>query len=129
MLPLFAFANAGVSFDGMQLTDLTHPIPLGITAGLFLGKQVGVMLVSVPLVLAGLARLPSGTSWAAFYGAAIITGIGFTMSLFIGSLAFKEEFVAQLPVDERVGILLGSALSAIAGYLILLLALRRSTRA
>ena len=129
VLPLFAFANAGVSFDGMQLTDLTHPIPLGITAGLFLGKQVGVMLVSVPLVLAGLARLPSGTSWAAFYGAAIITGIGFTMSLFIGSLAFKEEFVAQLPVDERVGILLGSALSAIAGYLILLLALRRSTRA
>jgi len=129
VLPLFAFANAGVSFDGMQLSDLTHPIPLGITAGLFLGKQLGVMLVSVPLVAAGLARLPSGTRWPAFYGAAILTGIGFTMSLFIGSLAFKEEFVAQLPVDERVGILLGSALSAISGYLILRFALRRSTPA
>jgi NhaA family Na+:H+ antiporter len=129
VLPLFAFANAGVAFDGMQLSDLAHPIPLGITAGLFLGKQLGIMLVSVPLVLAGLARLPSGTTWTAFYGAAVVTGIGFTMSLFIGSLAFKEEFVAQLPVDERIGILLGSALSAIAGYLVLRFALRRSTPA
>jgi NhaA family Na+:H+ antiporter len=129
VLPLFAFANAGVALGGMQLADLAHPIPLGITAGLFLGKQVGVMLVSVPLVLAGLARLPSGTGWPAFYGAAIVTGIGFTMSLFIGSLAFKEEFAANLPVDERIGILLGSALSAIVGYLILRFALRRSTPA
>jgi NhaA family Na+:H+ antiporter len=129
VLPLFAFANAGVDFGGMQLSDLGHGITLGTAAGLFLGKQLGVLLVTVPLVVAGLARLPTGTSWAAFYGVAVLTGIGFTMSLFIGSLAFKEEFVAQLPVDERVGILLGSALSAIAGYLILLLALRRSTRA
>jgi NhaA family Na+:H+ antiporter len=129
VLPLFAFANAGVALGGMQLADLAHPIPLGITAGLFLGKQVGVMLVSVPLVLAGLARLPSGTGWPAFYGAAIVTGIGFTMSLFIGSLAFKEEFAANLPVDERIGILLGSALSAIAGYLVLRFAPRRSTPA
>ena len=128
VLPLFAFANAGVGLDAMRLADLTHPIPLGIAAGLFFGKQIGVMLAGVPLVLAGLARLPSGTSWAAFYGVAIITGIGFTMSLFIGSLAFKEELDAQLPVDERVGVLLGSALSAIAGYLVLRLALRRSTR-
>jgi NhaA family Na+:H+ antiporter len=129
VLPLFAFANAGVAFDAMQLTDLAHPIPLGITAGLFFGKQIGVMLVSVTLVLSGLARLPSGTGWTAFYGAAVVTGIGFTMSLFIGSLAFKEEYAANLPVDERIGILLGSALSAIAGYLILRFALRRSTPA
>jgi NhaA family Na+:H+ antiporter len=129
VLPLFAFANAGVALGGMQLAELAHPIPLGITAGLFLGKQLGVMLVSAVLVLAGLARLPSGTRWPAFYGAAVLTGIGFTMSLFIGSLAFKEEFAAKLPVDERIGILLGSALSAIAGYLILRFALRRSTPA
>jgi Na+:H+ antiporter, NhaA family len=129
VLPLFAFANAGVALGGMQLADLAHPVPLGITAGLFLGKQLGVMLVSAALVLTGLARLPSGTRWPAFYGAAVLTGIGFTMSLFIGSLAFKEEYAANLPVDERIGILLGSALATIAGYLILRLALRRSTRA
>jgi len=128
VLPLFAFANAGVAFEGMRLAELAHPIPLGITAGLFLGKQVGVMLISVLLVGAGLARLPSGTRWPQFYGVAVITGIGFTMSLFIGSLAFKEEFAANLPVDERIGILLGSALSAIVGYLILRFVPRRSTR-
>jgi len=119
VLPLFAFANAGVSFSGMQLADLGHSITFGIAAGLFFGKQLGVMLVAALLVLAGLARLPSGTRWTAFYGAAILTGIGFTMSLFIGGLAFKEEFVADLPVDERVGILLGSAASALAGYWVL----------
>jgi len=125
VLPLFAFANAGVSFAGMGLADLGHGITLGTAAGLFFGKQLGVMLVAAQLIYAGLARLPSGTSWAAFYGVAVITGIGFTMSLFIGSLAFKEEFVADLPVDERVGILVGSAASAVVGYLILRLALRR----
>jgi len=129
VLPLFAFANAGVALGGMQLADLAHPVPLGITAGLFLGKQLGVMLVSAALVLTGLARLPSGTRWPAFYGAAVLTGIGFTMSLFIGSLAFKEEYAANLPVDERIGILLGSALATIAGYLILRFTLRRSTPA
>jgi len=125
VLPLFAFANAGVDLGGMQLSDLGHGVTLGIGAGLFLGKQFGVMLVTVLLVAGGLARLPSGTSWAAFYGAAVITGIGFTMSLFIGSLAFKEEFTANLPVDERVGILLGSGISALVGYLILRFALPR----
>ena len=104
---------------------ITHGVTLGIGTGLFLGKQFGVMLVTVLLVAGGLARLPSGTSWAAFYGAAVITGIGFTMSLFIGSLAFKEEFTANLPVDERVGILLGSGISALVGYLILRFALPR----
>ena len=125
VLPLFAFANAGVDFGGMQLADLGHGVTLGVAAGLFLGKQLGVALVTVPLVAAGLARLPSGTNWAGFYGVAVLTGIGFTMSLFIGSLAFKEEFTANLPVDERVGILLGSAISALAGYLILRFSLRQ----
>ena len=124
VLPLFAFANAGVDFAGMQLADLGHGITLGTAAGLFLGKQAGVLLVTVPLVVAGLARLPTGANWAAFYGVAVLTGIGFTMSLFIGSLAFKEEFAASLPVDERVGILLGSGLSALAGYLVLRFSLR-----
>ena len=124
VLPLFAFANAGVSFAGMSLADLGHGITLGIAAGLFLGKQLGVMLVAALLVYTGLARLPAGASWGAFYGASVITGIGFTMSLFIGGLAFKEEFVANLPVDERVGILVGSAASALVGYLVLRFALR-----
>lgn len=119
ILPLFAFANAGVSFEGMQLADLAHGIPLGIAAGLFFGKQAGIMLVTLALVAMRIARLPSGSTWLSFHGVAIITGIGFTMSLFIGSLAFKEELAVQLPVDERVGILLGSALSAVVGFLVL----------
>jgi NhaA family Na+:H+ antiporter len=124
VLPLFAFANAGVDFGGMQLADLGHGVTLGIVAGLFLGKQLGVMLVTALLVSTGLARLPSGSNWAAFYGVAVLTGIGFTMSLFIGSLAFKEEIAASLPVDERIGILLGSGMSALAGYLVLQWVLR-----
>ena len=125
VLPLFAFANAGVSFEGMALRDLTHTIPLGIALGLFLGKQAGVMLVAALLVGLKAARLPQGATWTSFYGVAVITGIGFTMSLFIGGLAFKEEFAANLPVDERVGILLGSAVSAVIGYLVLLVATSR----
>jgi NhaA family Na+:H+ antiporter len=120
VLPLFAFANAGVSFEGMSLQDLGHPITVGIAAGLFFGKQIGVMGISALLIVLGLARLPQGATWLGFYGIAVITGIGFTMSLFIGGLAFKDA--AELAVDERVGILLGSALSAIAGYLVLRLA-------
>jgi NhaA family Na+:H+ antiporter len=119
VLPLFAFANAGVSFAGMALADLAHPITTGIALGLFLGKQAGIMAVSGALILAGWARLPQGATWGSFYGVAVLTGIGFTMSLFIGSLAFKGEMAVALPVDERVGILLGSAVSAIVGYLIL----------
>ncbi|MFZ9196606.1 MAG: Na+/H+ antiporter NhaA [Burkholderiales bacterium] len=118
VLPLFAFANAGVSFEGMSLQDFGHSITLGIAVGLFLGKQLGVMSVAVLLIALRLARLPQGATWASFYGIAVITGIGFTMSLFIGGLAFKEN-AAELAVDERVGILLGSAVSAIIGYLVL----------
>ena len=119
VLPLFAFANAGISFAGMAMADLAHPITTGIALGLFLGKQAGIMAVSGALIAAGWARLPQGSTWGSFYGVAVLTGIGFTMSLFIGSLAFKGEVAIALPVDERVGILLGSAVSALVGYLIL----------
>lgn len=119
VLPLFAFANAGVSFSGMALSDFAHPITAGIALGLFIGKQAGIMALSGALIAAGWARLPQGSTWGSFYGVAVLTGIGFTMSLFIGSLAFKGEMAVALPVDERVGILLGSAVSAVVGYLIL----------
>jgi Na+:H+ antiporter, NhaA family len=125
VLPLFAFANAGVSFTGMALADLAHPITTGIALGLFLGKQAGIMAVSSALIAARWARLPQGATWGSFYGVAVLTGIGFTMSLFIGSLAFKGEIAVALPVDERVGILLGSAVSAIVGYLILRVVIAR----
>jgi len=129
VLPLFAFANAGVSFDGLTVADLQHSVSLGIAAGLFLGKQLGVLAAAVALIAAGVARLPSGSNWASFYGAALLTGIGFTMSLFIGSLAFHEEIAVPIAVDERLGILVGSALSAVAGYLVLRAALSPPRRA
>lgn len=123
-LPLFALANAGVSFQGMSWADLGHPVTLGTAMGLFLGKQAGIMAVAVLLILPGLARLPQGATWASFYAVSVLCGIGFTMSLFIGSLAFEGEYSGLLAVDERVGILLGSAVSAVAGYLALSLALK-----
>lgn len=125
ILPLFALANAGVSFQGMSWADLGHPVTLGIAAGLFLGKQAGIMLCSGLLIAAGVARLPQGANWFSFYAVTVLCGIGFTMSLFIGSLAFAVGAADTLAVDERVGILLGSALSAIAGYGLLRFALRR----
>jgi NhaA family Na+:H+ antiporter len=119
VLPLFAFANAGVSFHGMTLIDVAHPITLGIALGLFIGKQAGILSVTALLVALRVARLPQGATWLSFYGVAILTGIGFTMSLFIGSLAFHDGLAAKPAVDERLGILLGSALSAGAGYVVL----------
>ncbi len=119
VLPLFAFANAGVSFEGLTANQLLHPISMGIALGLFVGKQTGVMLVTGLLVWLRVACLPPGATWLSFYGVAVLAGIGFTMSLFVGSLAFHENLPVQLPVDERLGILLGSALSAIAGFMIL----------
>lgn len=129
ILPLFAFANAGISFAGMSLGDLLHPIPLGIAAGLFVGKQLGVMLAAVLMIRLGVARLPEGANWHSFYGVALITGIGFTMSLFIGSLAFEEEFQANLPVDERVGVVAGSLLSAVVGFFVLKRGLKKAAAA
>ena len=120
ILPLFAFANAGVSLRGIGFDDLLHPVPLGIAAGLFLGKQLGVFLCCWLAIRLGLASLPKGANWSSLYGVAALCGIGFTMSLFIGSLAFEGSGTPMTTIfDERLGILVGSLLSGVAGYLIL----------
>ncbi|NWG47482.1 MAG: Na+/H+ antiporter NhaA [Alphaproteobacteria bacterium] len=123
IMPLFAFANAGVSFEGLGLAGLLAPLPLGIAAGLFIGKQLGVMTLVFTAVKLGLARLPEGVSWGMFYGAALLTGVGFTMSLFIGTLAFADPAFAD---DVRLGVLAGSVLSGVAGFLVLKMSARRS---
>lgn len=121
-LPLFAFLNAGISFSEVSLESVTHPVSLGITLGLFFGKQIGVFLFCMIGLLLGIARLPKGVTAIQLYGVAILCGIGFTMSIFIGALAF-EELQRPALFDERIGILLGSLLSAMAGYLMLRLTL------
>ncbi|OOZ39295.1 Na(+)/H(+) antiporter NhaA [Solemya pervernicosa gill symbiont] len=118
ILPLFAFANAGISLEGIGLSQLLHPVPLGIATGLFFGKQIGVFLFCWLGIKLGLARLPSDISWGMLYGVSLITGIGFTMSLFVGSLAFEETGINML-FDERLGIIIGSLLSAVCGYFVL----------
>lgn len=125
VLPLFAFVNAGISFGGMSFADLLHPVSLGIAAGLFLGKQLGIFSLCFIAVKLGLARLPDGVGWIGLYGVSILGGVGFTMSLFIGGLAFEHGSMdIEMVVDERLGILVGSLLSGIAGYLVLRLGLR-----
>ncbi|MGB3625526.1 MAG: Na+/H+ antiporter NhaA [Henriciella sp.] len=119
VLPVFAFANAGVSLSGVSIGDLLSPLPLGIAAGLFIGKQIGVFGATVLAVKAGIARRPEGANWMHLYGVACLTGIGFTMSLFIGTLAFDST--AQLD-QVRIGVLLGSLLSALTGIAMLMLA-------
>ena len=123
ILPLFAFANSGIDLGGMSVKMITHPVPLGIAAGLLIGKQVGVFLASALLIGSGLAKLPDGAGWGALYGVSILCGIGFTMSLFVASLAFAD---GDLPVDERIGIMFGSLLSAVVGYVVLRLTTRPS---
>ena len=118
ILPIFAFANAGVAFSGLGLAEFIHSVPLGITLGLFLGKQLGIFGLCYLAIKLKLVNLPEGMSWMSLYGTAVLCGIGFTMSLFIGSLAFEESGVNQL-FDERLGIILGSFLSAILGYFVL----------
>jgi NhaA family Na+:H+ antiporter len=124
ILPLFAFANTGISFSGLTLGSFFNPVPLGIAAGLFVGNQLGVFGFSWLAIKSGLAKLPQGVSWLQLYGVACLCGIGFTMSLFISSLAF-EQVGSDLAVDDRLGILLGSIASAALGYVILRLASRR----
>ena len=116
VLPLFAFANAGVSFQGLSLEALATPVPLGIALGLFIGKQIGVMGFIFLAVKLGIAQLPKNINWAQIYGVACLTGVGFTMSLFIGTLAFDS---AEILNQVRLGVLLGSVLSGIVGYLVL----------
>lgn len=116
VLPLFAFANAGVSLHGLTFAKLLGPIPLGIAAGLFVGKQIGIFGFTWAAITSGFARKPEGASWTQLYAVAILGGIGFTMSLFIGMLAFPEPAYAA---DIRIGVLTGSLLSALAGFAIL----------
>jgi NhaA family Na+:H+ antiporter len=116
ILPFFAFANAGISLEGLTFASLLAPVPLGIAAGLFIGKQIGVFGFTYGAVRLGLARLPQGVSWLQIYGLSLLTGIGFTMSLFIGTLAFDGLDHAT---GVRLGVLLGSLLSAVGGYLLL----------
>ena len=116
VLPLFAFANAGVSLAGVGFQALTDGIPLGIAAGLLIGKPVGVLLFSGLMIGLGLASLPQGTTWAHMLGAGFLAGIGFTMSLFIGTLAFPDPGLAG---EVRIGVLGGSLVAATIGYLIL----------
>ena len=119
ILPVFAFANAGVDLTGLSLRDLLQPIPLGIALGLVIGKQVGVFTFAWLAVKSGVARLPSGVNFRHVYGAAILCGIGFTMSLFIGMLAFENGASGEVIVTDRLGILAGTLVSALAGYVVL----------
>ncbi len=116
VLPIFAFANAGVSFEGVSFASLIAPVPLGIALGLFVGKQVGVFGLSYLAVTSGLAKLPEGLGWRHMYGVACLTGVGFTMSLFIGGLAFDS---AEMLNDVRLGVLTGSIASGLVGYFVL----------
>lgn len=117
ILPLFGFANAGVSLGGLTMDDLLSPVPVGVALGLFIGKQVGVFGMALLTIKTGLAPRPHGSSWSQIYGVSVLCGIGFTMSLFIGNLAFART---PLLVDEvKIGVLAGSIVAALAGMLIL----------
>lgn len=119
VLPVFAFANAGVALDGIQARTFLETIPLGIMTGLLLGKAVGVFATAGLLIRYGGARLPAGADWRQFFGVCVLCGIGFTMSLFIGSLAFEAQGAA-LDTQLKLGVLVGSLLSGVLGSLILL---------
>ena len=123
IMPLFAFANAGVSLVGLTLSSLMMPVPLGIVLGLFIGKQVGVMLFSFIAVKFGVAQMPDNSNWFSLYGVSILTGIGFTMSLFVGNLAFIES--TQYIDGVKIGVLVGSLFSTIFGYFALSIAIKK----
>jgi NhaA family Na+:H+ antiporter len=118
ILPLFAFVNGGVSLEGMSLRSLLEPVPLGIVLGLFLGKQIGVFSFAWLSIKTGIAKLPDQVSMAQIYGTAVLCGVGFTMSLFISSLAYEEVGVGYAQSD-RLGIILGSLLCGILGFAVL----------
>ena len=123
IMPVFAFANAGVSLGGLSLSSLMQPVPLGILLGLFVGKQVGVMIFSFIAVKSGAAEMPNNSSWLSLYGVSVLTGIGFTMSLFVGNLAFAENI--QYIDGVKIGVLAGSLLSTLLGYFILLFSTKK----
>ena len=119
IVPIFAFANAGVVLSGLGPDQLLAPVPIGVALGLVLGKQVGVFGVTWIMVKTKLARMPSGASWLQVYGIACLAGIGFTMSLFIGGLSFGESMLMN---EVRLGVLAGSIISGILGYTALMVA-------
>ncbi len=123
IMPIFAFANAGVSLNGLSINSLLEPVPLGIVLGLFIGKQVGVMFFSFFAVKLKVAQMPDNSSWLSLYGVSVLTGIGFTMSLFVGNLAFVEN--TEYIDGVKIGVLTGSLLSTLFGYFILLLSQRK----
>ena len=118
VLPVFAFANAGVSIIDLSITDMLHSVPLGIVTGLFLGKQIGILATCWLAVRLGIASPPEGVGWWQLYGTSVLCGIGFTMSLFVASLAFEQGGTAYLGM-ERLGILIGSCVSGLFGYVVL----------
>ena len=119
IMPLFAFANAGVSLEGLSFESLLNKVPLGILLGLFVGKQLGVFLFSYIAIKAKVAQMPNNSNWFNFYGVGVLTGIGFTMSLFVGNLAFVENM--QYMDGVKIGVLTGSLLSTLFGYFLILL--------
>ncbi len=118
IMPLFAFANAGVNLEGLSFSSFTSTVPLGILLGLFLGKQLGVFIFSYSSIKFGYAQMPTNSNWISLYGVGILTGIGFTMSLFVGNLAFVEN--NQYMDGVKIGVLSGSLLSTLFGYFLLL---------
>lgn len=125
ILPIFAFANAGINLSGVGVEQLFHGVPMGIALGLFVGKQIGIFGLCWLSIKLKIAQMPKGMNWASLYGTAAICGIGFTMSLFIGSLAFEESGI-DLVFDERLGIILGSLASGIVGFIILKISLSKA---
>ena len=123
IMPIFAFANAGVSLEGLTFRTLLNPVPLGIVLGLFFGKQIGVFLLSYFAVKLRIADKPSGSTWSSFYAVSILTGIGFTMSLFVGNLAFANNI--EFSDGVKIGVLTGSLLSTLCGYFLLLIASKK----
>ncbi len=123
IMPLFALANAGVSLNGINLNSLLSPVPLGILLGLFLGKQIGVFLFSIISIKLKIAKMPNNSNLLSLYGVGVLTGIGFTMSLFIGNLAFVEN--TQYISGVKIGVLAGSLLSTLFGYFLLLYATKK----
>jgi len=121
ILPLFAFANSGVNFQGITFAQLFNPISMGVMSGLFVGKQIGVFLFSYLTIKLKFAKMPSNSNWIQLYGVSIICGIGFTMSLFICSLAF-EHAPFEYNIDGRIGVMIGTLCSALLGYAVLFFA-------
>ena len=123
IMPIFAFANAGVNLEGLSLSSLLAPVPLGILCGLFFGKQIGVLLFSYISIKFKFAEFPNNSNWFSLYGVSVLTGIGFTMSLFVGNLAFADNL--QYMDGVKIGVLTGSLLSTVLGYLLLFMSSKK----